>query len=91
MPINSKYDDLSFILDFEGKSGFFSSNRPGGKGKDDIYNFIAEESIYGYGEKSYNTINVFTKNKKTQEVLTDVILRYRHLEEGETLVKIEGG
>ena len=86
LPINSKYDDLSFILDFEGKSGFFSSNRPGGKGKDDIYNFIAEESIYGYGEKSYNTINVFTKNKKTQEVLTDVILRYRHLEEGETFL-----
>lgn len=85
-PINSKYDDLSIILDFEGHNGFFSSNRPGGKGKDDIYNIISEESIYGYGEESYNTINIFTKSKETERILSDVIIRYRHLEEGETFL-----
>jgi len=85
-PINSKYDDLSFILDFEGTNGYFSSNRPGGKGKDDIYNFIANETIYGYGEDSYNAINIFTKDKETEQILTDVIIRYRHLDEGETFI-----
>jgi outer membrane protein OmpA-like peptidoglycan-associated protein len=36
-PINSKYDDFSYIFDDSKKRGFFSSNRPGGKGGDDIY------------------------------------------------------
>ena len=38
-PINSNYDDFAFILDEDMKSGFFSSNRKGGKGNDDIYYF----------------------------------------------------
>jgi len=85
-PINSKYDDLSIILDFEGRNGFFSSNRPGGKGKDDIYNFTAVESLYAYGEALYNTINIFTKSKETNKPITDVVIRYRHLDEGETFI-----
>jgi len=36
-PINSSFDDFAMILDSEGKKGFFSSNRPGGLGSDDIY------------------------------------------------------
>ncbi len=36
-PVNSSYDDFSFILDPGGDHGFFSSNRPGGVGSDDIY------------------------------------------------------
>ncbi|MDY0779824.1 OmpA family protein [Tenacibaculum sp. IB213877] len=36
-PINSPFDDFSFIIDDTTKKGYFSSNRPGGKGKDDIY------------------------------------------------------
>jgi outer membrane protein OmpA-like peptidoglycan-associated protein/tetratricopeptide (TPR) repeat protein len=36
-PVNSSYDDFSFILDAGGDHGFFSSNRPDGLGSDDIY------------------------------------------------------
>jgi len=36
-PINSKYDDFSYIFNDAKNYGFFSSNRPGGKGGDDIY------------------------------------------------------
>lgn len=36
-PINSGYDDFSFNINFETKEGYFASNRPGGKGNDDIY------------------------------------------------------
>mgnify|MGYP005990379865 CR=1 FL=1 len=39
-PFNSKKDDFSFYLDRSGRKGYFSSNRPGGKGDDDVYSFI---------------------------------------------------
>jgi outer membrane protein OmpA-like peptidoglycan-associated protein len=38
-PVNSSKDDFSFILDEQQKTGYFSSNREGGKGDDDIYAF----------------------------------------------------
>ncbi len=34
-PVNSSFDDFGFIIN--NGSGYFSSNRPGGKGSDDIY------------------------------------------------------
>ncbi len=36
-PVNSTYDDFSMVMNDAGKSGYFASNRPGGKGDDDIY------------------------------------------------------
>lgn len=38
-PINTNSDDFGYIIDKENKSGYFVSNRPGGKGDDDIYKF----------------------------------------------------
>lgn len=38
-PINSNKDDFSYIINEETKSGFFASNRDGGKGFDDLYSF----------------------------------------------------
>ncbi len=38
-PINSSQDDFAFIINNEKKNGYFSSNRTGGKGDDDIYYF----------------------------------------------------
>ena len=39
-PINSKKDDFSFTINRKKRIGFFSSNRAGGKGDDDIYSFV---------------------------------------------------
>ncbi len=39
-PINSNKDDFSFYIFPDKKSGYFSSNREGGKGDDDIYSFL---------------------------------------------------
>ena len=39
-PINSCADDLSFILNRNGKFAYFSSNREGGLGKEDLYKII---------------------------------------------------
>lgn len=38
-PINSTADDFSFIMAEDQKTGFFTSNREGGKGDDDLYSF----------------------------------------------------
>ena len=38
-PLNSKYDDFGFILNNDSLTGYFTSNRPGGAGDDDIYSF----------------------------------------------------
>jgi len=37
--LNSKYDDFGFIVNTDSMSGYFTSNRPGGEGDDDIYSF----------------------------------------------------
>lgn len=38
-PLNSPADDFGIIFEGEKDQGFLTSNRPGGKGKDDIYEF----------------------------------------------------
>lgn len=38
-PVNGTHDDFAFIIDKAGHRGFFSSNREGGAGDDDIYAF----------------------------------------------------
>ena len=46
-PINSNRDDFSFAIVEEQTKGYFSSNRKGGKGDDDIYSF----TVYRCNEK----------------------------------------
>ena len=41
-PINSRSDDFSYIVSKDGKTGYFASRRPRGKGEDDIYYFVIE-------------------------------------------------
>jgi outer membrane protein OmpA-like peptidoglycan-associated protein len=38
-PLNGQYDDFAITFNRNGKTGYFSSNRAGGKGNDDIYSF----------------------------------------------------
>lgn len=38
-PVNSGYDDFGIIFSIAGEEGYFSSNRMGGQGGDDIYGF----------------------------------------------------
>ncbi|MEL6944642.1 MAG: hypothetical protein AAFO82_18450, partial [Bacteroidota bacterium] len=43
-PINTISDDFGIIFNNEGTCGYFSSNRAGGTGGDDIYNFVKQSA-----------------------------------------------
>lgn len=49
-PFNSEKDDFGLILDLETKNGYFSSDRTGGRGADDIYNFHVPQGLNNYLE-----------------------------------------
>ncbi len=54
-PINSDKDDFSYVLKSDNNSGYFASNRDGGKGGEDIYYFaIGKSSVY---DPSISTID----------------------------------
>ena len=38
-PLNSSHDDFGFLINYQTKLGYVSSNRDGGEGNDDIYRF----------------------------------------------------
>ena len=65
-PINSDSDDYAFIINSETRKGYFSSNREGGKGDDDIYSFIEEEPVTF---KCHQTVMGEVRDKNTTELL----------------------
>lgn len=66
--INSSYDDFSFYLNEDKQTGYFSSNRPGGEGGDDIYAFRFLRPL------QFTVIEGVIKNKVTGQIETDVII-----------------
>ena len=71
-PGNSADDDFCFVIDASTRLGFLSSNRPGGKGRDDIYTFHEDVPLEFSCERP---IKVVIKNAKTKEVIPGYYLR----------------
>lgn len=65
-PMNSFSDDFGITFDRNMKRGYFSSNRPGGKGRDDIYAFVKREMK--------TTVTVLVKDLNTKKTLAGVSL-----------------
>ncbi|MDO6759570.1 OmpA family protein [Tamlana sp. 2_MG-2023] len=49
VPINSSTDDFAFTMNPDGITGYFASNRRGGRGSDDIYAFHREPVLHVEG------------------------------------------
>ncbi|MGB3608200.1 MAG: OmpA family protein [Psychroserpens sp.] len=87
-PYNSGYDDFAYFDDIddnaanEGYYGYFSSNRPGGKGGDDIY---------GFDTRTCNgSIKGTAVNMEDDAVLANVVVQLIN-EVGVVLIEVETG
>ncbi|WP_396600966.1 OmpA family protein [Algibacter sp. R77976] len=49
IPVNSNKDDFAFTMNQNGITGYFASNRQGGRGSDDIYAFHREPVLHVEG------------------------------------------
>ncbi len=80
-PINSSSDDFGIVFERGEDKGYFSSNRPGGKGQDDIYHFSYQPllvklicNVYDKDTKApipYANINVAGTDNSLYEVKTN--------------------
>lgn len=75
LPINSSYDDFSFNIDTDNKEGYFSSNRPSGKGSDDIYSVSERKPLII--EDCKQSITVSITDIDTKEVIgnTNILIK----------------
>lgn len=53
-PLNSPGDDFAIVYDGEFDRGFFTSNRPGGKGQDDIWRFFMPDLVFALQGNVYD-------------------------------------
>ncbi|MEP3839203.1 MAG: OmpA family protein [Algibacter sp.] len=58
VPLNSNKDDFAFTMNQNGITGYFASNRQGGRGSDDIYAFNREPALHVEGVVT-DAINTF--------------------------------
>lgn len=79
-PFNSTGNDHSFIIDEDGYSGYFASDREEmnygkGNGKEDIFQFFAPKGIEGTGKPETNAATISVIDKKTGEPLQGAEIR----------------
>jgi outer membrane protein OmpA-like peptidoglycan-associated protein/tetratricopeptide (TPR) repeat protein len=96
LPINSPYDDFSIVFDKAMTNGFFSSNRPGGLGSDDIYAFRNYHKTPSNDyrpalsarnkSQKFHTISGFVKDKTTKAPLDSATVFVLNTTTNEVLV-----
>jgi outer membrane protein OmpA-like peptidoglycan-associated protein len=74
---NSEYDDFSLIISDDPSVCYFSSSRPGGSGKDDIYMIRSERPIFRMFHDYYTII---AQEKNSGNPLSDVKITFSSFE-----------
>lgn len=74
-PFNSPNDDMSIILNEDGTRGFFTSDRPGGHGKADIYTFFIGNGIQGVDKPPANRVTIQVTDGKTGQPVPRAAIR----------------
>jgi outer membrane protein OmpA-like peptidoglycan-associated protein len=85
-PINSPFDDFAFVIESDNSKGYFSSNREGGKGDDDIYSFNINTPTVVCNQKIQGKI-VDSANKRSISGATVVMYDENGKELQTTIVK----
>jgi len=67
-PFNSKEDDFGLIMDPYGSRGYFTSNRKGGSGKDDLYIFEAPDKINALRVPQQTLAQIIVRDASTGRV-----------------------
>lgn len=88
-PINTNANDFAFVLDSTNKTGYFSSDRTGGKGKSDIYKFNFDATKLSY------KILIKVREAGTLKILSDADAtiknnKFSANKTGEILVSVKG-
>ncbi len=98
-PLNTAKDELGFVLSADGKTGYYSSSRKGGIGKQDIYKLVLETKLF-------NTEMVLLAGKIKDDsgqpleanlIIVDLesqkelIVIHSNKKEGKYLLPLEGG
>ncbi len=74
IPINSNADDFGMFL-FKADRGFFTSNRDGGKGDDDIYTFVNEDPNLKIVNYYLEGVTMTHDDKDSLQILTGVSVK----------------
>ena len=92
-PINTIADDFGMVFQGELERGYLTSNRSGGKGKDDIYVFSLPEVVYAFEGVVYDKdgqfpiegayVRVFGSDGASYETTTDSNGAFSFAENGE--------
>ncbi|PWB20646.1 OmpA family protein [Flavobacterium sp. HTF] len=86
--INSPKDDFAYIIDPVSRKGYFSSNKDGGQGSDDIYKFLETKRL-----KCIQELNGVITDAETMEILpgTKVTLFNNQMEIKDTVLADASG
>ncbi len=79
-PINSKHDDFAIAVNTGGHHGYFSSNRPGGQGEDDIYSFLSDQSLLSLGDENYKLLKIFVSEEDGTSPIVNASLRIKPID-----------
>jgi outer membrane protein OmpA-like peptidoglycan-associated protein len=71
-PINSSFDDFGMIVRPDLISGYLTSTRLGGRGKDDIYRWSSEVPIFGINDQSSIPVVISVLDKLNLEPIKNV-------------------
>jgi len=71
VPINSGYDDFGILVIKPEEEGYFSSNRPGGLGEDDIYQFTRKTLLFSISGKVKDSKNLLQMEGVQVSLISD--------------------
>jgi outer membrane protein OmpA-like peptidoglycan-associated protein len=79
-PFNTSFDDFGLICRPDMKSGYLTSTRLGGEGKDDLYAWSSDQSIFDLGLENFNPIVVHVVDKLNLLPLANVEASFQELD-----------